>query len=177
MRESGGDVGYFEEATGDWVKFSIRGDSRWRRWVGGSGSSPVASGAACAAVVPCVVFKSCHSFVHPICNLHFIAHFNMFSLINLSILNLYMTYLILRKRTKSIPHQKGEFLKISVTSKAQKTCILSFIVASRYIQAIKCYRKSGLCIYSLQKNSNAKMIRNLLWKSQICLSPPFAIPW
>ena len=39
---------------------------------------------------------------------------------------------------------------------------------------IMLHSKSGLGIYSLLKNPNAKMIKNLLRKSQICLSLPFA---
>ena len=55
---------------------------------------------------------------------------------NTSILVVYMTYLILKKKKKPISYEKGKFLKISVTSKAKKPCKLSFIAASRYLQAM-----------------------------------------
>ena len=82
------------------------------------------------------VLKFRHSFVHPKCILHFITHPNLFFLINLGILELHMKYLILKKKTKLLSYRKSEFLKTSVTSKAQKPCILSFIPASRYLPAI-----------------------------------------
>ena len=53
-----------------------------------------------------------------------------------------------KKKTKPISHPKfkgdSEFLKTSVTSKAQKTVYMIEIVTSRYLPAIQYYSNSGL---------------------------------
>ena len=60
----------------------------------------------------CAVFKICHSLVRPICISHFIAHSDLFLLVNLDNIGLHMNYLTLKKKkTKLISHWKGEFLK------------------------------------------------------------------
>ena len=87
----------------------------------------------------CAVFKFCHLFTHPTCILHFIAISSPFSSIKIGILVVYMTYLILRKKTKPISYEKGKFLKISVTSKAKNyvnwaLCdfFLSYLIKTKY---------------------------------------------
>ena len=68
----------------------------------------------------CAVFKFCHLFTHLTCILHFIAISRLFSSKKFGILVVYMTYLILKKKTKPISYEKGKFPKIS-DIKSQKT--------------------------------------------------------